>query len=147
MPRTSFVVEPPFSYHRDNSIGNYKCFRLSPDAELPDFAPITHNWDVIPVAEWWHAVIVGLLFFLGQCFTYMAFRYGDVSVATPIFGVKILIVAVLSSFLTGQRISTTIWIAAFVATAGIILVHYGSGAGQRHEKKRVLLTVVASLLR
>ena len=103
------------------------------------------RWDVIPVAEWWHAVIVGLLFFLGQCFTYMAFRYGDVSVATPIFGVKILIVAVLSSFLTGQRISTTFWIAAFVATAGIILVQYGCGAGQRHEKKRVLLTVVTAM--
>ncbi len=103
------------------------------------------RWDVIPVAEWWHAVMVGLLFFLGQCFTYMAFRYGDVSVATPIFGVKILIVAVLSSFLTGQSISTTIWIAVFVATAGIILVQYGSGAGQRHEKKRVFLTVVTAL--
>lgn len=103
------------------------------------------RWDVIPVAEWWHAAIVGLLFFAGQCFTYMAFRHGDVSVATPIFGVKILFVAVLSSFLTGQRISTTIWIAAFVATAGIILVQYGSGAGQRHEKKRVFLTVVTAL--
>jgi len=103
------------------------------------------RWDVIPVAEWWHAVIVGLLFFLGQCFTYMAFRYGDVSVATPIFGVKILFVAVLSSKLTGQSLSTTVWIAAFVATAGIILVQSGGGAGQRHEKKRVWLTVVTAL--
>ena len=103
------------------------------------------RWDIIPVAEWWHAAIVGLLFFAGQCFTYMVFRYGDVSVATPIFGVKILFVAVLSSSLTGQRISTTVWIAAFVATAGIILVQYGGGAGQRHEKKRVFLTVVTAL--
>ncbi|MEJ7595960.1 MAG: DMT family transporter [Planctomycetaceae bacterium] len=101
--------------------------------------------DVIPVSEWWYAAIVGLLFFAGQCFTFMAFRYGDVSVATPIFGVKILFVAVLSPTLTGQRISKTVWIAAFVATAGIILVQYGSGAGQRHDKKRVFLTVVTAL--
>ena len=103
------------------------------------------RWDVIPMAEWWYAAIVGLLFFSGQCFTYLAFRYGDVSVATPIFGVKILLVAVLSSILTGQTISTTIWTAALVATAGIILVQYGSGAGQRHENKRVFLTVVTAL--
>ena len=103
------------------------------------------RWEIIPVDEWWRAVIVGLLFFLGQCFTYMAFHYGDVSVATPIFGVKILFVAVLSSLLTGQSISTTVWIAAFVATVGIILVQYGSGAGHRSEKKRILLTVVTAL--
>jgi len=81
------------------------------------------RWDVIPVAEWWRAVIVGLLFFLGQLFTFTAFHYGDVSVATPIFGVKILFVAVLSSLMAGQSISPTIWVAAFVATGG-----YHSGA-------------------
>jgi drug/metabolite transporter (DMT)-like permease len=104
------------------------------------------RWKVIPVDEWWQAVIVGLLFFLGQCFTYMAFHYGDVSVATPIFSVKILFVAVLSSLLMGQSISTTVWIAAFVATAGIMLVQYGSGAGHRSEKKNILLTVITALL-
>jgi drug/metabolite transporter (DMT)-like permease len=103
------------------------------------------RWDIIPVDEWWHAVIVGLLFFLGQCCTYMAFHYGDVSVATPVFGVKILFVAVLSSLLMGQSISPAVWIAALVATAGIILVQYGSGTGLRQEKQRVLLTVVTAL--
>ena len=104
------------------------------------------RWEVIPVADWWRAAIVGLLFFLGQLFTYMAFRYGDVSVATPIFGVKILFVAFLSSMMTGQSISATVLIAAFVATAGVILVQSGGGALQRQERTRVLLTVVTALI-
>ena len=101
---------------------------------------------MIPVSDWWRAAIVGLLFFLGQLFTYMAFRYGDVSVATPIFGVKILFVAFLSSMMTGQSISATVLIAAFVATVGVILVQSGGGALQRLERTRVLLTVVTALI-
>ena len=104
------------------------------------------RWEVIPVSDWWRAAIVGLLFFLGQLFTYMAFRYGDVSVATPIFGVKILFVAFLSSMMTGQSISATVLIAAFVATVGVILVQSGGGALQRQERTRVLLTVVTALI-
>ncbi len=104
------------------------------------------RWEVIPVSDWWRAAIVGLLFFLGQLFTYMAFRYGDVSVATPIFGVKILFVAFLSSMMTGQSISATVLIAAFVATVGVILVQSGGGALQRLERTRVLLTVVTALI-
>jgi drug/metabolite transporter (DMT)-like permease len=105
-----------------------------------------YRWDVMPVADWWQAAIIGLLFFSGQFFTYTAFRYGDVSVATPIFGVKILIVAVLSSFTTGQSIAWTIWAAAFIATAGVILVQSGPKFAQKHERRQLIITVVTALL-
>ena len=105
-----------------------------------------YRWDVMPVAEWWQPAIVGLLFFLGQFFTYAAFRYGDVSVAAPIFGVKILFVAVLSAWTTGQKTPATVWIAACVATAGIILVQSTPGSRQRHEKRKLLITVLTALL-
>ncbi len=104
-----------------------------------------YRWDVMPVAWWWQAVIIGLLFFLGQFFTYTAFRYGDVSVATPIFGVKILLVAVLASVTTGQRIAGTVWVAALIATAGIILVQSGPGSAHKHERRQLLITVVTAL--
>ena len=104
------------------------------------------RWDVIAFAEWWKAVTVGMLFFSGQCFTYMAFRYGDVSVATPVFGVKILFVAGLTSLSTRQNLSAAVWIAAIVATIGIILIQYGGGANQQSAKKSILLTVVMALM-
>jgi len=103
------------------------------------------RWEVIPVTEWWRAAVVGLLFFLGQFFTYTAFRFGDVSVATPVFGTKILFVAVLSSFMTGQSISTTVWIAAFVATAGVVLVQSGAGSAGRLDRIRAVITVLMAL--
>lgn len=101
---------------------------------------------VIPIQEWWRAAIVGLLFFLGQFFTYAAFRFGDVSVATPVFGVKILFVAVLSSFVSGLDISTSVWIAAFVATAGVVLIQSGAGSNGRSDKIRMLITILMALL-
>jgi len=104
-----------------------------------------YRWDVMPVADWWQAAIIGLLFFSGQFFTYTAFRYGDVSVATPIFGVKILLVAVLTSFTTGQSIASTVWVAAMIATAGIILVQSGPGSAHKHERRQLLITVVTAL--
>ena len=55
--------------------------------------------EVLPLAAWWRAALVGLAFVAGQLFTYLAFRYGDVSVATPIFGVKVVMVALLLSLL------------------------------------------------
>ena len=105
-----------------------------------------YRWDVMPVADWWQAAIIGLLFFSGQFFTYTAFRYGDVSVATPIFGVKILLVAVLSSITTGQNTAWPVWAAAFIATAGIILVQSGSGNAQKHIRRQMFATVVTALL-
>lgn len=103
------------------------------------------RWEVIAVAEWWKAVVIGLLFFSGQCFTYLAFRYGDVSVATPVFGVKILFVAGLTSLVTGQRITVAVWIAAIVATLGIGLVQSGGGTVRRSQKSQTLLTILLAL--
>ncbi len=105
-----------------------------------------YRWDVMPVAYWWQAAMIGLLFFSGQFFTYTAFHYGDVSVATPIFGVKVLLVAVLASFTTGQRIAGAVWGAALIATAGIILVQSGPASAQKHERRQLLITVVTALL-
>lgn len=103
------------------------------------------RWEVMPVGEWWKAIVISVLFFAGQSFTYVAFRYGDVSVATPVFGVKILFVAGLTAILTGQRIPGTVWIAAVVATLGIILVQSGGGSGHRAEKRNILLSILLAL--
>ncbi|HAM24525.1 MAG TPA: hypothetical protein DCM51_03055 [Actinobacteria bacterium] len=52
---------------------------------------------LLPAAGWWQAALVALSFVAGQVFTYFAYQFGDVSVATPVFGVKVIIVAVLLS--------------------------------------------------
>ncbi|MCR9201958.1 MAG: hypothetical protein NXI04_25230 [Planctomycetaceae bacterium] len=79
---------------------------------------------VIPAESWGIAAVIGLMFVLGQVFTYLAFQFGDVSVATPLFGLKVLMVAALSAFGTGVPVSGMVWLAGTLATAGVILIQW-----------------------
>jgi len=85
------------------------------------------RWEIVPIQAWGHAAIIAVLFVLGQLFTYLAFQYGDVSVATPVFGVKVLMVAGLVAFATGTPVASIIWIAGAMAFAGIVLIQWSGG--------------------
>ena len=80
----------------------------------------------LPAAYWWQAGVVGLLFVLGQVFLYLAFQYGDVSVATPLFGVKVIVVAALLAVLAGEPIDTRVWIGAGLAAVGVGVMQSGA---------------------
>ncbi len=99
--------------------------------------------EVIPVSAWWLAGVVGLLFVLGQLFTYLAYQFGDVSVATPVFGVKVLMVAVLTSTLAQTPVAGVIWAAGAMATAGVILIQWSPGSSQSDRRKQVITILMA----
>ncbi|MCA9186113.1 MAG: EamA family transporter [Planctomycetales bacterium] len=88
--------------------------------------------DIIPVRQWPGAIVIGVVFVLGQLLTYFAYRFGDVSVATPIFGVKILFVAVLSSIVNQVPVPAVIWAAAVVASCGVALVQWRPRSASAH---------------
>ena len=95
--------------------------------------------------EWslvWQPALVALFYILGQVGTFSAIHHGDVSIAAPLFGIKVLLVAVFSTIIGGQTLAMSIWIAAFMATAGIALVQW-SGKG---ERKRIFYTVASAML-
>ncbi|MFN9719013.1 MAG: EamA family transporter [Planctomycetota bacterium] len=91
--------------------------------------------ELLPAAGWWQAAAVGLTFFLGQLLTYLAFQYGDVSVATPIFGVKVIIVALLAAWLANEPVPINVWIAALLATAGVAFVQAGTGHAKQGDSQ------------
>ncbi|MEZ6041635.1 MAG: hypothetical protein R3C20_14105 [Planctomycetaceae bacterium] len=93
--------------------------------------PAFLNGTVAPTEAWGQAAVIGGLFVLGQLFTYLAFQFGDVSVATPVFGVKVLMVALLVSALAGEAVPGRVWIASALATVGVILVQ---SSGSRSPK-------------
>jgi len=74
----------------------------------------------------------GLLFFLGQIFTFRAIAAGDVSVATPLLGTKVLLVALFSVFLIGKALPASWWWASLLATAGIAMISHTPGGRHRH---------------
>ncbi|MFK7817861.1 MAG: hypothetical protein AB8G99_04040 [Planctomycetaceae bacterium] len=99
--------------------------------------------DIVPVAAWGTAAIVGGLFVVGQILTYLAFQSGDVSVATPVLGLKVLIVALLTSLLSGSPVSGRVWFAAALASVGIGLVQ--ASGGNTEARNRWLTIGLASL--
>lgn len=103
---------------------------------------------VLPLAGWWQAALVGLSFVLGQMFTYIAFRYGDVSVATPVFGVKVIIVAVMLACLADEQIPPRVWLGAMLATIGVGVIQAGARSAESPEltARRAVLTIIPALL-
>ena len=101
--------------------------------------------EMLPTSGWWPAAAIGLCFVLGQLFTYLAFQLGDVSVATPVFGVKVLIVAVLMALVTGEIVPARIWSGAILAASGVALVQ-STGLKQSREKRRSISITIGLVM-
>ena len=70
-----------------------------------------------PLSQLWQPTVIGVLYILGQVFTFVALSRGDVSVATPVFSVKVLLVAVLVTVIAPEQLPAGVWVAAALATA------------------------------
>lgn len=89
----------------------------------------------------WQPLTAGLLFFVGQIFTFIAQTKGDVTVATPMMGLKVLMVALASTLLLADRIPLKWWFAAALSTLGVALLGRAGGAKKHH---RVLMTMACA---
>ena len=98
--------------------------------------------DISPPMSWPYALVVGSLFLIGQLLTYLAFQRGDVSVATPVMGVKVLFVALLTSLSGSGIVSVRVWYAAALASGGIALVQF---SGRRMQDGKTLLSIFLAI--
>ena len=69
-------------------------------------------------------LLCGFLFFLGQICTFRAIATGDVSIATPLLGTKVILVALFSLLLLHHSLPVSWWIASLLASLGIALISY-----------------------
>src|SRR6185503_11477207 len=53
----------------------------------------------------WQPALLGAVFLVAQLLNYLALERGDVSVATPVLGLKIILVALFTTLLLAQGIS------------------------------------------
>ncbi|HUR56927.1 MAG TPA: EamA/RhaT family transporter [Opitutaceae bacterium] len=96
-------------------------------------------------ALWWQPVIVGACFAVGQWLTMLSIDQGDVSVATPVLGLKILLVAALVTAVNGTRLPGALWVAASLATFAIVLLnHRGPHATHPHVGRTILAAGAAA---
>lgn len=96
-----------------------------------------------PLQLLWQPAVIGGLFLSGQLFTFLAVDRGDVSVATPVLGVKVLIVPALSPFFVNENLPARVWLAAAIAVAGIGFVQ---ARDQSVQRSKILASVGFALL-
>ncbi len=95
-----------------------------------------------PLVMLWQPAIIAVLYIAGLVFTFMAIENGDVSIATPVFGLKVLLVALLMTFAMEQSLPKLVWIAAGLAVLGIATIQWTGGG----HPKRLLFTICFALL-
>jgi drug/metabolite transporter (DMT)-like permease len=95
-----------------------------------------------PWTQLWQPAIVALLLLIGQCLTFVALTRGDVSVATPVFGVKNVLVAFFTTLLLSQTVPLKLWIAAALSTVAVALLN-STARGRHHD---LGLTVLCAIL-
>ncbi len=80
--------------------------------------------ELLPWTFWWQPFLVASLALGGQTLTFYSLQRGDVSIATPVLGLKILLVAVFTTLLLSQRLAWPLWLAAGLSTGGIATLNH-----------------------
>ena len=94
---------------------------------------------------WWQPALVGACFAGGQWLAMLSIDQGDVSVATPVLGLKVLLVAALVTGVNGTRLPGELWLAATLATLAIVLLnHRGCHATHPHVGRTILAAGAAA---
>jgi hypothetical protein len=124
----------------------WRTVRVCNFATALSFAPLALLGGTIPAWQLcWQPALVAVLFVAGQVFALLALNVGDVSVATPVLGIKIILVALLTTALIGDRISGALWTAAFLSTAAIALLNFSRQHEHHHVGKTILLSALAAV--
>jgi len=87
------------------------------------FLPL-HSFDPSPV-PWhlWHQpAITALTFVIGHLLNVISLRAGEVSVATPLLGSKVIFVALVSWLLFDLPVQPGQWVAAALSTLGVLVM-------------------------
>lgn len=97
-----------------------------------------------PIDQIWQPAVVASLYMMGLVFTFLAVGRGDVSIATPVFGIKVLLVALLLSITGLAELPRSVWYAATMATIGIALIQWTGRGNPRAVVATILLAVSAA---
>lgn len=111
---------------------------------IPVFACLlTGKMSEIPWAQIHYPVLTGLLFFLGQLFTFCAIKVGDVSLQTPVMGTKAVFAVLIAIACGTEMISVSMAFAALISMLGVALLGF-SGDGVEKVGVTLCLALLSS---
>lgn len=125
---------------RTTFIANWACALIFLPVWLRQgFAPV-------PGTAYWQPAAIAVLFLAGQIFMFLAITRGDVSVATPVMGVKVLLVALFSGLIGLGAVPFKWWVGASLSVAAVGLLNLRGGGAHRRVGQTVLLTVLSATM-
>ncbi|MGC4007083.1 MAG: DMT family transporter [Pirellulales bacterium] len=95
-------------------------------------SPDPLDWSLV-----WQPLTTGLCGMAGQVLTIVALQRGDVSIATPVLGLKVLFVALFTTLLSGSVLGPTLWGAALLSSLGIALLQFRTGVHHHHVLRTI----------
>lgn len=84
-----------------------------------------------PLNVWWQPFLVALLFIAGQVLTLLALTKGEISVAAPVLGLKIVFVPFFIWLLRVGELPVQIWSSCFMSAIALMLLNFSDGASNR----------------
>lgn len=108
------------------------------------FAPLWLLGGNLHLELWWQPAIAALIFMLGQVFTMLALRVGDVSITTPVLGLKVVLVALLTAVLLREPLTSGLWAAAVLSSVGIGLLNFSRPAAGSRVGTTILIAGLAA---
>jgi drug/metabolite transporter (DMT)-like permease len=95
-------------------------------------------------ASLWQPAVVGLLFVAGQVCTVLALKVGEVSVATPVLGSKIVLVALLTAVILEQWPPQPVLLAAFLSSLAVALLNFSPSTRRRSVHLTIAIAGLAA---
>ncbi len=145
-----FYVVSMLSFKRagDFGVGVWRTTFIANWACALVFLPfwLKQGWAPVPATLYWQPAVIGVLFLFGQILMFLAITRGDVSVATPVMGAKVLLVALFSSLLRVGEVPLKWWLAAALSVAALGLLNLRGGAEPRRVGSTVVLTLMSATM-
>ena len=96
-----------------------------------------------PLSHLWQPVSVGALFLAGLGFTFLGIKIGDVSIVTPVQGVKVLLVPAMALLIVDDVADIQVWISAAIAMTGILFIQ---STDDEIDRPRIRISILCALL-
>ena len=96
-----------------------------------------------PVSLLWQPVAVGALFLAGLAFTFLGVKIGDVSIVTPVQGIKVLLVPAMALLIVDDVAGTRIWISSAIALCGIWFIQ---STDNSVDRSKIRISIGCALL-
>jgi drug/metabolite transporter (DMT)-like permease len=96
-------------------------------------------------AHFHQPALVAVLFVGGQFLTFLALKTGDVSVATPVMGSKVVLVALFTTLLGAGQVPLPLWLAAMLSAVGIAFLNRRADGAVRRIGRTISLALAAAV--